>query len=579
MRYHILATDFDGTLAHDGVVAPETISALQRLADSGRKLVLVTGREMPALKAIFPAIKLFDWVVAENGGLLYQPSTDKEILLGEQAPKEFVEMLTQRGVGGISVGRCVVATWSPHENVVLDTIRDLGLELHVVFNKGAVMVLPPAINKATGLQRVLLEMGLSPHNAIGVGDAENDHAFLKLCEFSAATANALPALKDAVDLVLQGDHGAGVIELIDQVLEDDLRDFHATTRKHRLLIGSSETNEVCLPPFGGPVIICGPSGSGKSTLANRIVDAIMEHEFQFCLVDPEGDFESFEGAIVLGGPNAAPQIEEAMHALEKPTSNVVLCLTGIPIPDRPTFFLQLLGQLNQLRTKAGRPHWLILDEAHHLMPANWQPPTELLPNDWTNVVLITVNASSLPLAVLQRVEVMAIVGQDAEITVNDFANTVGRKSLQLPPPNLETGEVWLWNTNDSTNPIRFRALKSDREHSRHRRKYAEGQLAPEKSFYFRGPNDALNLRAQNLILFYQIAEGIDDETWDYHLKRNDFSRWFIDCIHDENLATEADLVASQTELSVAESKSLILAAIQRDYILLPTSRMSVPGAM
>lgn len=579
MRYHILATDFDGTLAHDGQVATTTISAIQRLADSGRKVVLVTGREMPSLKAIFAELKLFHWIVAENGGLLYEPSTEKEILLGVPAPPSFVETLLQRGVGGISVGRCVVATWSPHENVVLDTIRDLGLELHVVFNKGAVMILPPGINKASGLERALLEMGLSSRNTVGVGDAENDHAFLKVCEFSAATANALPALKKVVDLVLKKDHGAGVVELIDHLIESDLRTFPPSTGKQRLLVGTSESKEVCLSPFGGPVLICGPSGSGKSTLANRIVDAVMEDACQFCLVDPEGDFDSFQGAIVLGGPNSAPQIEEVLHALEQPNSNVVVCLTGIPIPDRPTFFLQLLGRLNQLRTKTGRPHWLILDEAHHLMPANWQLPAEILPTDWTNVVLITVNATSLPLAVLQRVDVIAIVGHDAEKTMHDFATATKRSTPLLPLPSLDAGDVWLWNIIDSADPVRIRALKSDREHTRHRRKYAEGQLAPEKSFYFRGPHGSLNLRAQNLTLFCQLAEGIDDETWVYHLERNDYSRWFRYCIHDDDLAAETELIATQTESTVAESKARILAAIQRNYILLSSSLISVGGAM
>ena len=128
-------------------------------------------------------------------------------------------------------------------------------------------------------------------------------------------------------------------------------------------------------------------------------------------------------------------------------------------------------------------------------------------------------------------------------------------------------------------PIRFNAMKSSREHTRHRRKYAEGQLAPEKSFYFRGPEGNLNLRAQNLILFCQIAEGIDDETWLYHLKRNDFACWFRDCINDEDLASEAELAAKDSNSTAKESKAQIAVAIQRNYILLSSSRISVPGAM
>ena len=156
MRYLVLACDYDGTLASDGVVSEETLAALQRLRDSGRKLILVTGRELENLLEVFPAIDLFDRVVAENGGLLYRPANREHKTLGEAAPADFVEALRARGVSPLSVGHCIVSTWQPNEGAVLETIRDLGLELQVIFNKGAVMVLPSGVNKATGLNAALL---------------------------------------------------------------------------------------------------------------------------------------------------------------------------------------------------------------------------------------------------------------------------------------------------------------------------------------------------------------------------------------------------------------------------------------
>src|SRR3954447_13533736 len=208
MRYHVLACDYDGTLAHHGRVDGPTLSALERLLATGRQLVLVTGRELDALLGIFPEIHLFARVVAENGALLYRPANKEEKVLGQAAPPEFVTKLKERGVAPLSAGRVIVATWRPHETAVLQTIRDLGLEMQVIFNKDAVMVLPSGVNKATGLTAALLELGLSPHNVVGVGDAENDHAFLELCECSAAVANALPALREKADVATAGDHGA-----------------------------------------------------------------------------------------------------------------------------------------------------------------------------------------------------------------------------------------------------------------------------------------------------------------------------------------------------------------------------------
>ena len=231
---------------------------------------------------------------------------------------------------------------------MLEAIRDLGLELQIVFNKGAVMVLPAGVNKAFGLDHALKEMKLSRHDTVGVGDAENDHAFLQLCEFSAAVSNALPAVKEAVELVLPADHGAGVEFLIDQILSDDLRSFETLSKRHHLTIANSDSGELNLPP--------------------------------------------------------------------------------------------------------------------------------------------------------------------------------------------------------------------------------------ERSFYFRGPEGSLNLRAQNLILFCQIAEGVDDNTWNFHLRNGDYASWFQDSIKDEKLAAEAEWVAGLADQGAAASRSLIVAAIQREYTLAATSLLAIPGA-
>src|SRR5947209_3969356 len=206
MRYLALATDYDGTLATNGHVGEPILAALERFLATGRKLILVTGRELPELLSIFPQINLFERVVAENGALLYRPASKEEKTLAEPPPEKFIEALRQRGVKPMSVGRVIVATWHPHETTILETIRDLGLELQVIFNKDAVMVLPAGVNKATGLSAALKEIELSPHNTVGVGDAENDHAFLSLCECSAAVSNALPMLKEKADINTASSH-------------------------------------------------------------------------------------------------------------------------------------------------------------------------------------------------------------------------------------------------------------------------------------------------------------------------------------------------------------------------------------
>ena len=231
MQYLALATDYDGTIAHDGIVDDPTLAALRRLRDSGRRLVLVTGRELDDLFSTFAHCALFDRVVAENGALLYDPAAKTTRAIAPPPPPQLLTELAARRVP-VSVGHSIVATVEPHEHAVLSAIHALGLEWHVIFNKGSVMALPAGVTKATGLVPALAELGVPHERTVGVGDAENDHAFLRLCGVSVAVANALEAVKAAADLVTDGARGAGVTELIDRILADDLAGFRPRLAKH-----------------------------------------------------------------------------------------------------------------------------------------------------------------------------------------------------------------------------------------------------------------------------------------------------------------------------------------------------------
>jgi HAD superfamily hydrolase (TIGR01484 family) len=227
MRCQILACDYDGTLAHDGVLDEPTAAALRRLRDSGRKLFMVTGRELPDLQNVCPFVDLFDWIVAENGALLYRPSDNFSQLLCPPASAALAQKLGEAHAQPLSVGRAIIATREPYETLVLQLIKELGLELQVIFNKGAVMILPTGVNKATGLRAALAQVEMDPGHVVAVGDAENDHAFLSMCCVGVAVANALPMLKEHADIVTEGARGAGVTELIDRIISTDLADIPA----------------------------------------------------------------------------------------------------------------------------------------------------------------------------------------------------------------------------------------------------------------------------------------------------------------------------------------------------------------
>jgi len=216
-RYQLVATDYDDTLATAGRIAPEVIDGLRRLRASGRRAILVTGRELDDLLKVCPEIQMFERVVAENGAVLFRPSNGETVLLADPPPRAFCELLRKKGVP-FSAGRVVVGTHVPHDEQVLEAIRKLGLELQVIFNKGAVMVLPSGTNKATGLQAALDELRASAARVVAVGDAENDHALLRMCGCGVAVANAIPSLKKEADIVTHAKNGRGVLEVIDGML-------------------------------------------------------------------------------------------------------------------------------------------------------------------------------------------------------------------------------------------------------------------------------------------------------------------------------------------------------------------------
>ena len=222
MHYSLLAVDYDGTLALNGRVAPESLTALQRLRDSGRRSLLITGRQIGDLHKVFSKPSLFDCIVAENGGVLYMPKDDREVLLAEPPSSAFITGLASRMVEPLSIGRVVIATLIREQEKVQQAIAELGLPCQLIINREALMVLPPNVDKASGLRHAVKELGLSLQETVGVGDAENDAAFLRLCGCSIAVANAVPSLRQQTTLRTAADNGDGVRSVIDELVANDL---------------------------------------------------------------------------------------------------------------------------------------------------------------------------------------------------------------------------------------------------------------------------------------------------------------------------------------------------------------------
>jgi HAD superfamily hydrolase (TIGR01484 family) len=544
MQLAAFAFDYDGTLAHDGCVAASTVSALRRLRAAGPRLLLVTGRELADLQRTFERYDLFDAIVAENGALLYQPALHEERSLGAAPPEALLRALRYRHVQPLSVGRSIIATCRPHETQLLAAIHECGLEWQIIFNKSAVMCLPPGINKASGLRAALAALGLSPLNVLGVGDAENDHAMLDACGYRVAVANAVETLKDEADIVTGARNGRGVVELIELFLSDPPDAVTAAVRRYDVTLGEDGAGQrVALAPET-TALIAGSAGGGKSRLATLLIERIVERGFQLCVVDPEGDYEHLAHLTPLGSRESAPSLDETEKLLRRSDNSVVLNLLGVDLDSRPRYFARLAAMIESLRVDVARPHWLLVDEAHHMIPAAAQAALLAAPRKLPGTIFVTVEPNSVARSLLESVQVAITLGPAALETLEQFCDAVG---IEMPPAARPAakGEALFWDRSSRRQPRVIKLDEPSQAHRRHIRKYAQGDLGRDKSFHFRGPHDALNLRAQNLALFLQLADGVDDDTWLFHLRRSDYSSWFRDAIDDQELAADAERIEQE----------------------------------
>src|SRR6185436_8617055 len=164
------------------------------------------------------------------------------------------------------------------------------------------------------------------------------------------------------------------------------------------------------------------------------------------------------------------------------------------------YFAELFPRLQAMRARTGRPHWIVIDEVHHLLPAPWGLAPSTLPQRLGETILISFRPREVAPAILAMVDTAVAVGPSPEGTLAEFA-----AALALAPPRAAAldgrgKEVVVWQRSAGVEPFVAAVIPARSERLRHLRKYAEGNLGP-KSFFFRGPANRMNIRAPNLVSF------------------------------------------------------------------------------
>ena len=551
----VLATDFDGTLALNGHVTSETWEMLRQAKTAGLFVILVTGRTLESFITEGPFNELCEAVVAENGAIVYFPRRDIVTFPFGRLTPAVLQRLDGLGVP-LERGMAIVATTVPHDEAILDVLREVGGGATVEYNRGAVMVLPLGATKGTGLAYALRELGYSPHNVAACGDAENDRSLFEVAEYAAAVANAPPGIKALADVVLPFANGEGVRSLITDLLSGSVPAYRS--RPHRQLTVGRDVNgePIHIDPFAlldSNLGVFGASSSGKSWLAGLVAEELLKQGYQICVIDPEGDYRSLATGphtLLLGGtPSPLPVVTDVINFLESGAVSIILDLSMLTIADHHGYILDLLRGLQALRKRRGRPHWFLLDEAqYYLTPEDHALTEALLDMSRTGGLgIVSYRPSQLASTFLGSIQqwLLTRLGLSEDLqAVHPFINKCSDCSelinelpeLPLGQAYLCLGDVTQWLP-PPEGIVRFQVGVRTVPHIRHLHKYLRAPLPAPKRFYFHDESGRyLGRAAANLWEFRQALNDVPLNTLQFHLIRGDYERWIRDVLRDEELS-------------------------------------------
>jgi len=543
-RIRAIGIDFDGTLSDGGRPATDTLQSLRETRESGRRLLLVTGRILVELRSVFHDVDVFfDTIVAENGALLARKAGLRR--LTRPIALELDEALIHRNVQ-FRRGQVLIASTADFGHIVLEEISRLGLDCQIIHNRNEIMVVPSGVTKGSGLAAALAELGVSPHNAAGLGDAENDYTLLDACELGVAVANAVPSLKDHADLVLPEPGECGVTGFLRGPV---LRGEQAIESKRwSVEIGRfPDDSPVYVPASGLNVLFEGETLTGKSFAAGLFAEGLLALGYSICVLDPEGDHRGLgglHGCRVIGGNEPLPSPEQLADLFQPTFGSVVVDLSLLPRQERMKTSTRFLEALQHQREKSGFPHWIFVDEAH--VPLGVEGPAcPLLRPEQKGFCLVTFQPDHLCARARDAVDLVVT------------AEGGGQAHLSRP------------GTKQAGQPFVFAERLT--RHVRHRHKYLHAALPPKMRFYFCDLGRLTGRSAGNLEEFHQELRSCTPAVVRQHMARHDFSRWVRDVIQDAELAGRLRAIedgpqTDEAECLVERVRAELLDEIERRYL-------------
>ncbi len=571
MKFSALALDYDGTIAGNGGIDPAVRAAIADARQRGIVVVLVTGRRLPDLRHAAGDLSCFDVVVGENGAVLEFPSTGRHVRLGHPPSELVLDEFKRRGIDVVA-GESVIEARASAAAPILEVVRALEQPLVLLFNRSRLMVLPQAIAKSTGLRQALRALRVSIHNAVGIGDAENDHDLLDACEVGVAVEWGSPALRAVADEIIHGTAPAAVADYIMRIVRQPRLSAGQMGRR-RLYLGRQHDGEpVSLAVRGRTIVIAGEPGTGKSWLAGLICEQLILQSYCVCIIDPEGDYRSLEAlpsVIALGGDDPPPSPRELEQALRYSDVSVIVDLSKMAHEDKVEYLGSLLPVLAQLRRRTGLPHKILLDEAHYFLGAG---KAHLLDPELAGYILVTYRVSALDESIRATSDAVVMVTRESTVqealALQEMCKACGK--MMLPADifrDLQTTEAALLPGSEEAHGQvrRFQLAPRLTGHVRHRTKYLDMPIRNAQAFVFTQDGQT-GPRAQSLRAFVGLLAALPAESLQGHLARHDFSRWLEDVFRDRLLAARVmELEQRADALGAQHACEAIAQAIRARY--------------
>lgn len=560
----ILASDLDGTLAEAGHVPPNVFKMLRQAKTAGLILILVTGRTLDYFLSEGPFAEICEAIVAENGAVIFFPRRRAVTLPFGRLDPQIIKRLEEMSVP-LERGMAIVATHEPHDNDVLQALRECKSGANMEYNWNSVMVLPQGATKGSGLLYALRELGYSPRNVAACGDAENDRSLFEVAELAAAVANARPSLKELADTVLPHPNGAGVEVLIKSLLEGHTPPRKSRTKRRIQLGKRISGTPVYLDPFElveNNIGIFGASASGKSWLAGLLAEELLKQGYQVCIIDPEGDYRGLGTSphtLLFGGPQTPlPSVEDVINFSEWNVNSLVLDLSMYTYEERIDYMMEFLRALRSLRARRGRPHCFLVDEIQNFCPVEGGPLTNLFAEamQWGGFSVISYRPSLIAPQILEALDHWMItrlsLPEEIETVAQQLTCCNGGETALKQLPTLPRGQAYFcpsrtksWTTGQPQT-IKFNVGHRNIPHIRHLHKYLRAPLPEHKRFYFFSEDDHYaGHSAANLWEFREVIKEVPLIALQHHLDRGDFEMWLQGVLHDEELARRIHKIANR----------------------------------